>query len=134
MSAEYLLDTNIVSDLIRHPFGTVSTRIKELGQDSVATSIVVAAELRFGVAKTPSTRLATRIEEALQALPVLPLEQPVDETYAATRAALEAAGTPISANDTLIGAHALALGLILVTDNVREFARIPGLKVENWLR
>ena len=65
---------------------------------------------------------------------VLPLETPADDAYGSLRAALERAGTPIGANDMIIAAQALSLGLIMVTDNVREFSRVPGLKVENWLR
>ena len=134
MTGRYLLDTNILSEFIRRPLGSVAERIRQVGVESVATSIVVAAELRFGVHKTPASRFAARVEETLQTLRVLALDHPADQAYARTRTALEAAGTPISANDMLIGAHALALDMILVTDNVREFARIPGLKVENWLR
>ena len=134
MSFRFLLDTNIVSQIVHHPSGVVSQRIERAGQATVATSIIVVAELRFGVRKKGSLKLADQLETVLGALPVLAFERPADDAYAVVRAALEAAGTPISANDTLIGAHALALGLILVTDNVREFARIPGLKVENWLR
>jgi tRNA(fMet)-specific endonuclease VapC len=134
LTARYLLDTNIISDFIRHPSGKVAEYIRQVGNGSVATSIVVAGELRFGVRKTPESRFATRVEATLQAMQVLALDQPADDAYARTRLALEAAGTPIGANDLLIGAHSLALGLILVTDNVHEFTRIPGLKVENWLR
>ena len=134
MSLRFLLDTNIVSQIVRHPLGAVAQRIESEGQETVATSIIVAAELRFGARKKGSQKLAGQLEAVLSALPVLPFERPADEAYAEVRAALEAVGTPISANDTLIGAHAVALDMILVTDNVREFARIPGLKVENWLR
>ncbi len=134
MSARYLLDTNIVSDFIRNPVGRVAVRLRQFELGAAATSIVVAAELRFGVRKAPSVRLEARINDALEALQVLPLDQPADEAYARTRVALEVAGTPIGANDLLIGAQALSLGMIMVTDNVREFERIPGLVVENWLR
>lgn len=134
MSHRYLLDTNIVSQIVRHPFGDIARRIESVGQETVVTSIIVAAELRFGAHKKGSAKLAGQLEAVLGRLPVLPLERPVDEVYANIRATLEAAGTPISANDTLIGAQALALGMVVVTDNVREFARIPGLVVENWLR
>jgi tRNA(fMet)-specific endonuclease VapC len=130
----YLLDTNIVSDLIRNPQGAGMTRIAEVGEAAVATSIIVSSELRYGAAKRGSARLNAQLEAVLGSLPVLRLESPVDVAYASLRAALEAAGTPIGANDMLIAAQALALELTLVTDNVREFSRVPGLLVENWLR
>ena len=134
MSAQFLLDTNIISDLVRDPQGRASAKIAELGEDAVATSIIVAAELRYGAAKKGSQRLAAQLETILAALEVIPLEAPADATYGATRIALEAAGTPIGANDLLIAAQALALDMVLVTNNEREFRRVDRLKVENWLR
>lgn len=134
MSARFLLDTNIVSDLMRNPQGRTSAKIAELGEDAVATSIIVAAELRYGAAKKGSQRLAEQLETILAAMEVIPLEVPADATYGATRVALEAAGTPIGANDLLIAAQTLALDMVLVTNNEREFERVSGLKVENWLR
>lgn len=133
MSAQFLLDTNIVSDLVRNPQGRTSAKIAELGEDAVATSIIVAAELRYGVAKKGSPRLAAQLEAILAALEIIPLEAPVDATYGSTRVALEAAGTPIGANDLLIAAQTLALDMVLVTNNEREFGRVRGLKIENWL-
>jgi tRNA(fMet)-specific endonuclease VapC len=130
----YLLDTNILSDLVRHPAGRIRDRIAEHGEDSVCTSIVVAAELRFGAAKKGSERLTAQLETVLGALEILPFDEPADRHYADIRTALERAGTPIGANDLLIAAHALALGLRLVTDNTNEFHRVRGLTVENWLR
>jgi tRNA(fMet)-specific endonuclease VapC len=129
----YLLDTNMLSDAIRNPGGRVASRIREAGDANVCTSIIVAAELRFGAAKRNSARLTALVEEALGEIDVLPLEVPVDAAYAAVRCALENKGQPISGNDLLIAAHALALGYTLVTANMREFARIDGLKCENWL-
>lgn len=130
----YLLDTNIISDLIRNPRGRVSERLGEIPNDAIATSIVVAAELRYGVAGRRSRSLERKVEDALSALAVLPLGQPADVAYRDIRARLEAAGAPIGNNDMLIAAHALSLDCTLVTDNVREFSRIGGLAVENWLR
>jgi tRNA(fMet)-specific endonuclease VapC len=130
----YLLDTNIVADLVRHPAGVVASRIAEVGELAVAVSIVVACELRFGAAKSGSARLARRVEELLGAVDVLPLSPPVDKAYAAARRALESVGTPIGPNDLLIAAHARTLGMTVVTDNVREFRRVHGLEVVNWLR
>lgn len=93
----------------------------------------MAAELRYGCAKKGSAKLQARVESLLGTLPVLPLDVPVDAKYGSLRAELEAAGEPIGANDLLIGAHALSLGLTLVTGNTREFERIRGLTVRNWL-
>ena len=130
----YLLDTNILSDLIRHPQGCVAEQIRHVGEGEVCTSVIVAAELRFGAAKRSSARLTAQLEAVLSTLDVVPFEQPVDETYGAIRAQLEQAGTPIGGNDLLIAAHAKALGCTVVTDNEREFGRVDGLACENWLR
>ena len=129
----YLLDTNAVSDLVRNPHGRVAQQYSLRSEDA-ATSIIVAAELRFGAEKRGSSRLLGQLETVLADLPVLPFDAPADLAYARTRHVLERTGTSISANDLLIAAHALALDCIFVTDNEREFARVPGLRVENWLR
>lgn len=133
MTYQYLLDTNILSDLVRHPQGQVFQRIATVGEDKVCTSIIVASELRFGVVKSGSSRLVQQLERILEVLPVLLLEPPVDEQYARIRAHLEQAGTPIGPNDLLIAAHALSLDLTLVTANIREFERVPALRLDNWL-
>jgi tRNA(fMet)-specific endonuclease VapC len=130
----FLLDTNIVSDLVRHPRGKISDRISKVGEEDVCTSIVVAAELRYGATKKNSPRLTAQLEAVLGAIEVLALEAPVDAVYGVIRAGLERIGQPIGANDLLIAAHARALDLTLVTDNEREFSRIENLRVENWLR
>jgi tRNA(fMet)-specific endonuclease VapC len=119
---------------VRHPQGRTAAKIAELGEDAVATSIVVAAELRYGAAKKGSARLSSQLETILGALEVLPLEAPADATYGNARVALEAAGTPIGGNDLLIAAQALALDMIVVTNNEREFERVSGLTIENWLK
>jgi tRNA(fMet)-specific endonuclease VapC len=130
----YLLDTKVVSDLVRNPQGKVAQRIRKVGEARVCTSIIVAAELRYGAAKKGSARLSAQLEAVLSVLDVLPFEPPADTIYAFLRTRLEEAGTPIGANDLLIAAHALALGFTVVTDNEKEFARVPGLSRENWLR
>jgi tRNA(fMet)-specific endonuclease VapC len=130
----YLLDTNILSDLIRHPGGLVARRVVQVGQKEIFTSIIVAAELRYGCAKKGSAKLLERVQGLLETIPVLSLDMPTDAQYGLIRAELEAAGQPIGMNDLLIASHALALGLTLVTDNTSEFSRVRGLKVENWLR
>jgi tRNA(fMet)-specific endonuclease VapC len=130
----FLLDTNIVSDLVRNPRGRVTARIAEIGQENVCTSIIVAAELRYGAAKRGSARLSAQLEAVLGALDVLAFEPPADTEYGELRARLERIGQPIGANDLLIAAQALALGYGIVTDNEREFSRVETLTVENWLR
>ncbi len=130
----YLLDTSILSDLVRHPRGTVARRIAQEGEKSICTSILVAGELRYGAFKRGSERLTTQLEAILSRLEILPLEEPADQRYGELRAHLEKRGQLIGPNDMLIAAHALALGYVVVTDNVREFSRVPGLKVQNWLR
>jgi tRNA(fMet)-specific endonuclease VapC len=130
----YLLDTNVLSDLVRQPGGRVVERIKNVGEQNVCTSIIVAAELRYGAAKKASSRLTAQLDAILQAIDVLALEPPADAVYGSVRASLEQFGQSIGANDMLIASHALALGYTLVTDNEREFRRIKDLHVENWLR
>lgn len=134
MTPRYLLDTNIVSDLVRHPSGPVVQRIAKVGAERIAISIIVACEIRFGLAKSGSRRLAENMEKVMAQIEVLPLEPPIEEHYADIRSTLERAGTPIGPNDLLIAAHTRALGMILVSDNTDEFARVPGLQIENWLR
>jgi tRNA(fMet)-specific endonuclease VapC len=134
VTIRFLLDTNIVSDLVRHPRGRISERISQVGEADVCTSIVVAAELRFGAAKKKSSRLTAQLDAVLGAIEVLALEAPVDAVYGMIRARLEQNGQPIGANDLLIAAQALALGFIVVTDNEREFSRVDDLRIENWLR
>ena len=130
----YLLDTNIVSDLVRNPQGRVTQRIREVGETAVCTSIIVAAELRYGAIKRSSPRLTAQLDAVLGALEVLPFEAPADAAYGVLRARLEQAGQPIGGNDLLVAAQAIALGHTIVTDNEREFMRIDGLPCENWLR
>ena len=133
-SLAYLLDPNILSDLVRNPQGIVGARIAKKGEDTICTSIIVAAELRYGAAKSNSGKLAERIELILSALTILPLEAPADHQYATLRHHLTRQGTPIGPNDLLIAAHAIASDLTVVTANVGEFSRVPGLKVENLLQ
>ena len=133
-SLAYLLDTNILSDLVRNPQGVVAAQITKAGGDTVCTSIIVAAELRYGAIKSSSVKLAERIDLILSALEILPLETPADHQYASLRHHLTRQGTPIGPNDLLIAAHALANDLTVITANAGEFSRVPGLKVENWLQ
>ncbi len=130
----YLLDTNILSDLIRNPQGRVAQRIAEVGESLICTSIIVAAELRFGAAKAISPRLTAQVEAVLDAIEILPFETPADSIYGHIRSRLEFSGQVIGGNDLLIAAQTLALGYTIITDNMREFARIVDLPCENWLR
>lgn len=130
----YLLDTNIVSDLVRSPQGKVAQHIRKIGEGQVCTSIIVAAELRYGAAKKGSPKLSSQLEAVLGALEILPFDTPADATYVTLRTRLEQVGTPIGGNDLLIAAHALAPGCAVVTDNDREFSRAGDLRCENWLR
>ncbi len=126
-----MLDTSIVSELIRNPASPVGERSRRIA--SISVSIVVAAELRFGCAKKASPKLTRRVEDFLSNVPVVPFDVPADRRYGEIRAYLEKTGQMIGANDLLIAAHASALDATLVTANVGEFQRIRGLHVENWL-
>lgn len=129
----YLLDTNILSDLIRDPGGRIAKRIVEVGEETICTSIIVACEMRFGAEKKKTLPVQARVEELLQVLDVLAMDGDTDTHYGDIRAELEVAGTPIGPNDLLIAAHARSLNLTLVSANVKEFSRVPGLFLENWL-
>ncbi len=130
----YLLDTNILSDLVRNPSGRAAIRLAAIGETLVCTSVVVTAELHYGAVRRGSPRLTKQLAIVLSGIEVLPLDPPADLRYAELRAYLDRNGRIIGPNDLFIAAHALALGHTLVTDNEQEFARVPGLKTENWLR
>ena len=129
----YLLDTNVLSHLIKNPSGPVFNHLESILPATACTSIVVSAEIRFGLYKGASEKLKVQAEKVLQVLDIIPLENPVDEYYGKIRAFLNQTGEPIGGNDLFIAAHALALTLILVSANVREFSRVPNLRLENWL-
>jgi tRNA(fMet)-specific endonuclease VapC len=128
-----MLDTNIISDLIRNPQGKAAKRVAKVGEDNICTSIIVAAELRYGCVKSGSKRLLEAVEDLLGEISVLPFDVPADAKYGEVRSELEAAGKPIGGNDLLIAAHACAAGATIVTANTGEFKRIRGLNIENWL-
>lgn len=130
---QYLLDTNIISHLIRSPQGTILERLESILPATACTSIVVSAEIHFGLKQKASDKLTRQAGQILSVLDILPLESPMDEHYGDIRAHLHQIGQPIGSNDLLIAAHARSLGLILVTDNIREFSRVPDLSVDNWL-
>ena len=130
----YLLDTNILSHLVRQPQGPVADHIADVGEANVLTSVIVACELRYGAAKRGSRKLTRQVEAVLSAMTIRPLESDIERVYASIRVVLERRGTPIGAHDMLIAAHARAIDAVCVTDNVAEFRRVPALKIENWLK
>lgn len=130
----YLLDTNIITALVRDPRGAVFTKLQEKLPAAICTSIVVAAEIEFGLAKGVSPRMHAQVQAIMASLEILPLAAPVQQHYGQIRAHLTRQGQPIGPNDLFIAAHALALDMTLVSNNLREFSRVPGLKLENWLQ
>lgn len=128
----YMLDTNVISQMVRNPDGAVTQRVFEAGIDSLCTSAIVASELRYGLRKKGSNRLSSLVENALERIAIVPYDEDVSWKYAQARFELEKIGQPIGYTDLFIAAHALALDVTLVTDNVREFGRVRGLRVENW--
>jgi tRNA(fMet)-specific endonuclease VapC len=129
----YMLDTNVVSDVIRNPHGSAATMIENVGDAQVAISSIVASELRFGILKRKSERLTFLVENLLDRVSILPYEDKEASHFAEIRLDLERNGTPIGSTDLFIAAHARSLDATLVTANIREFGRVPGLKVENWV-
>lgn len=128
-----MLDTNIVSDLVRNPQGAVTRHIVRVGPEAICISIITAAELRYGCARKGSPKVLANVEAILSSIQNLAFDVPADAAYGAIRAELESAGKPIGPNDLLIAAHASSLGAVLVTANTSEFGRVRGLAVENWL-
>lgn len=128
----YMLDTNICIYIINARPPTVLERFRRERLGSISISSVTAAELAFGVAKSGSARNREALEMFLAPLEVLPFDASAIWHYGELRAALERRGEPIGALDTMIAAHAMASNTILVTNNTREFARVAGLRLENW--
>lgn len=133
MTLRYMLDTNIVSSFMREPAGPVGKRALSAGDGSSCVSIITSSELRFGASRVASERLRRHAEDAFDLFPIVPFDVPADIVYARLRADLASRGTLIGPMDLLIAAHALALDLTLVTANIREFSRVAGLRLENWL-
>jgi len=130
----YLLDTNIISHVAHDPEGAVGQRLARIDPDEIVSSVVVAAEVWFGIENNPSFRSRDRTRSFMATIRVLEMEPEVAGVYGAVRASMKRAGTQLGANDMLIAAHALARGAILVTADEQAFSRVPGLKVENWVR
>lgn len=132
MTHRYLLDTNILSAIAKDPRGPATTRIAAVGEAAVCTSVIVACEVQYGLAKRQMPRLTAQMDSILEGLDILDLPSGVAVHYGQIRSHLEFIGEPIGPNDLLIAAHAQTLGLTVVTQNEREFRRVPGLPVENW--
>jgi tRNA(fMet)-specific endonuclease VapC len=128
-----LLDTSICIYVINRRPPQVFARFAGLAYGAVAVSSITGAELAFGVAKSGSQRNRDALDKFLAPLEVLPFDAAAMHVYGALRAELQRRGRPIGALDTLIAAHALALGATLITNNVGEFSRVPGLECENWV-
>ena len=131
----YLLDTDVFSALARGLSSPLTARVQAIGLPALAISVITEGEVRYGEAYQPrEASLTARIDVLLRQLHRLPITSEVVAPYAALRAHLRREGTPIGSNDFWIAAQALALNLVLVSGNTREFNRVPGLVVENWLR
>jgi tRNA(fMet)-specific endonuclease VapC len=130
----FVLDTNIISNLVRDPGGQAAARLATVGDESVATSVIVAGELRYGCLKKGSARLTDRVEAVLREIEILSLEPGISAHYGEIRRDLEARGLPIGLNDLWIAAQARSADAVLVTDDEAEFRRVKGLMVENWLQ
>ena len=128
----YLLDTNIISNVMRQPLGNAANRMRGFRSGDLLTSVLVQAEVRFGYTKSGVVRQKIAAEAILQHLRVEDWCAPADLAYAALRSDLEAVGSSMGQIDMLIAAHALVLDAVVVTDD-RAFLRVAGLKVENWL-
>jgi len=130
----FMLDTDSCISLIKRRPTKIIRRITSLEPGEAGISSITLAELRFGVAKsTDQARNGQALDEFLLPLEIADFDEAAAGCYGAVRAALESSGTPIGPLDTLIGAHALSLGAVLVTHNTREFRRLPGLAIEDWM-
>ena len=131
----YLLDTNICIYIAKHKPIEVLQRFQLLEVGQVGMSIITHGELTHGAYKSQQPQLAlSKLQQLIELIPVMPIAATVSEHYGQIRSSLENAGTPIGNNDLWIAAHALDLQVTLVTNNVREFERVPSLKLENWVK
>lgn len=131
-SLKLFLDTNICVYILNERPAHIAERFKQYATGDIGVSSVVVAELAFGAAKSRKPETRDRLEQFLLQLICVPFDEDAAWQYGDLRATLQAAGTPIGPNDLLIAAHALSAELPLVTNNVSEFERVPGLKVEKW--
>ncbi|CAB1065658.1 VapC toxin protein [Olavius sp. associated proteobacterium Delta 1] len=134
MPTRYLLDTNICIYIQRQKPREVLARFQKLKAGDAAISVITWGELLFGAEKSQQRKKVLQLlEEFKTFIPVLPIPESAGITYGAIRASLESTGEPIGNNDLWIAAHAKAAALTIVTNNEREFQRVPGLKVQNWV-
>ena len=134
MSVRYLLDTNICIYIAKHHPPAVRERFARHTADELAMSIITQGELRFGAEKSAAREIALATLKQLEAaIRTMSLPEAAAEHYGQIRAALQKSGQPIGNNDLWIAAHARAEGWILVTNNEREFIRVEGLQIENWV-
>jgi len=128
-----LLDTNICMYVINAQPPAVLARFQRYRMGDVGMCSVVAAELAFGVAKSESVRNRQALEMFLAPLTILPFDASAAWIYGELRFDLERRGTPIGSMDTMIAAHALSQQAVLITNNTREFSKMPGLQLDNWV-
>ncbi len=132
---QYLLDTNIFIYLCKGTYPAIADHIRSFGPGDIVISSITLAELEFGIAKSAKPEKNRKhFQELLLPFEILPFDSQAAIEYGIIRNCLEKAGSPIGPLDTLIAAHALAMGACLVTNNEREFSRVPGLRVENWCK
>jgi tRNA(fMet)-specific endonuclease VapC len=131
MSPRFMLDTDTVSFALRGR-GGVAARLLRQSPSELSMSSITLAELRFGAEAKRSRRLHRLIDSFAEGVPAVPFDADAARRYGSVAATLSRAGTPIGVADTLIAAHALALGLTLVSNNTQHFKRVSGLKLENW--
>jgi tRNA(fMet)-specific endonuclease VapC len=129
----YLLDTNIVSDVMRNPEGPAELALRERADEEIGISLIVKGEVLFGLVRNANAKGRKRFDVLLDAIEVWPMQEGVADIYGQVRAAMEKSGDKMGPNDMWIAAHSLSLDATLVTDD-RRFHSVPGLKVENWLR
>ena len=127
-----LLDTNICVYIINSRPPEVLNHFHRYRAGEIGLSSVVASELTYGVAKSGSARNRSALEMFLAPLQIMPFDEKCVWAYGELRCELERRGEPIGALDTMIAAHAIALDAVLVTNNLREFAKMAGLRLENW--
>ena len=133
MAARYLFDTNICIYIQRQQPPAVLERFRKLKPGEAVISVITWGELRYGAEKSRQRdQVLALLEEFIALVPVMPMPEAAGQAYGAIRAALETKGEPIGNNDLWIAAHAKAAGLIVVTNNEREFKRVSGLQVRNW--
>lgn len=132
---KYLLDTNICIEMLRRPGSPAFGHLHRLQVGDIGISTITLAELEFGINKSSApARNAMLLAQACSTLEIVDFDNHAAACYGQVRCGLEARGKPIGPLDTLIAAHALSLGVTLVTNNMREFKRVKGLRLENWMR